>query len=157
MQRRGPTDSAGFLLWQLTLRWREALDQALLPFGLTHTNYVVIASIFWLATTGNQPNQRTIADHCGLEPMSISKAVRSLEADGLVARRSDRTDKRAVILLLTAPGQRTFHAALQTLDRVESAFLSSLGGKAEAFKDQIRTVLLAVDASSPLAAELRKK
>ncbi len=150
MRRRGPTDSAGFLLWQLTLRWREALDEALAPFGLTHTNYVVLASVFWLVATSDSPNQRRISDHCGLEQMNISKAVRALEADGLLARNPDRADGRAFSLVVTARGERTFRRAVRVLDRVEAQFLASLGDRTESFKDQLRTVLRAVGAPSTL-------
>jgi DNA-binding MarR family transcriptional regulator len=151
MRRRGPTDSAGFLLWHLTLRWREALNRALSPFGLTHTNYVVLASLFWLTTVGDPPSQRRIADHCGLEPMNISKAVRALEAAGLLTRMPDRTDGRAFGLRLTARGNRAFREAARVLERVEATFLASLGERAEAFKEQLRVVLRAVGAPSTIA------
>jgi DNA-binding MarR family transcriptional regulator len=147
--RRGPQDSAGFLMWHLTLRWRAAVDRALAPLGLTHAGYVVLASLYWLTSTGDRPNQRRLAEHCALEPMTISKSVRALEEAGLVVRNPDPLDARARLLVLSEHGEGTFREAVRVVHGVEAAFLSALGPEVSSFKDQLRTLLRAAGPPSP--------
>jgi DNA-binding MarR family transcriptional regulator len=148
--RRGPQDSAGFLMWHLTLRWRAAVDRALAPLGLTHAGYVVLASLYWLTTTGGKPNQKRLAEHCALEPMTISKSVRALEEAGLVVRNPDPSDARALLLVLSQHGEDTFREAVRAVHGVEATFLSALGSEVASFKDQLRTLLHAVGEPSTL-------
>ena len=43
-------DSPGFLLWQLTNQWQRQQRTALAKIGLTHAQFVVLASVLWLNT-----------------------------------------------------------------------------------------------------------
>lgn len=40
----GPGDSPGYLVWHATLRRQRAVAAALTPFGLTHVQFVLLAS-----------------------------------------------------------------------------------------------------------------
>ena len=42
-------ESTGLLLWQVTNRWQAAQRAALKPYGLTHVQFVLLASLTWLA------------------------------------------------------------------------------------------------------------
>jgi MarR family len=79
-------DSPGFLLWKLTGRWQARVAEALGPFGLTQTQYAVLASLRWFETHDQQPTQRHLVEHTTIDKMTLSKAIRRLEAAGLVAR-----------------------------------------------------------------------
>ena len=46
------TDSPGFLLWQVTTLWQRRIRQALEPFELTHTQFVLLFSCHWLTDKG---------------------------------------------------------------------------------------------------------
>ena len=35
----------GYLVWRLSMKWRVAMDRAVAPLGLTHAQYVVLASL----------------------------------------------------------------------------------------------------------------
>lgn len=43
-----PEESSGFLLWQVTNLWQREIKKALENYGLTHSQYVLLASIHWL-------------------------------------------------------------------------------------------------------------
>ena len=43
-----PNDSPGFLLWHVTLRWQRDIATALAPLGLTHVQFVLLATTWWL-------------------------------------------------------------------------------------------------------------
>ena len=47
-----------------------------------------------------------LAQRCALTPASVSELVDSLERDGFVRRSEDRTDRRVVVVEITARGRR---------------------------------------------------
>ncbi len=51
--------------------------------------------------------QGTLADEIGIEGPSLVRLIDLLEADGLVERREDPTDRRAKLLRLTSKGKTT--------------------------------------------------
>ena len=57
-----PWDSPGFLLWHATLRWQRTMAEALEPLGLTHVQFVLLASTWWLCEHDGPPRQRDLAD-----------------------------------------------------------------------------------------------
>lgn len=123
----GPTP--GYLVWRLANKWRVAVDRALTPLGLTHAQYVLLASLYGLRRAGMRPNQRELADHTGLEPLYVSKLARGLETDGLVERVRDPRDSRAVQLTLTNKGQRVVQPAIVEVQVLLNRLLAPLGGK----------------------------
>src|SRR3954469_2227589 len=86
--------SPGLVLWQLTNRWQAAQRAALKPFGLTHVQFVLLASLTWL--DADEPvTQRRLADHAATDPMMTSQVIRVLAERGLVLRTPHPDDARA--------------------------------------------------------------
>ncbi|MEG3627916.1 MarR family winged helix-turn-helix transcriptional regulator [Streptomyces poriticola] len=124
--RGGPTP--GFLVWRLSMKWRVAVDRAVAPLGLTHAQYSLVASLYGMQHTGEQPSQRRLADHTGLEPLYVSKLARSLEAAGLVERTRDPRDPRAMKLALTEQGTEVTLRAIEVVHGLLEQLLEPLGG-----------------------------
>jgi DNA-binding MarR family transcriptional regulator len=118
----------GFLVWRLSLKWRAAVDRALQPIQLTHAQYAVLASLFGMLHAGLQPSQRQLADHTGLDPIYISRLVRALERDGLLARAEHPSDTRALALSLTARGRATAEHAIAIVRDLQEQLTAPLGG-----------------------------
>ncbi|MFE1442781.1 MarR family winged helix-turn-helix transcriptional regulator [Streptomyces sp. NPDC058739] len=118
----------GFLVWRLSMKWRTAVDRAVAPLGLTHAQYSLVASLHGMHRGGEQPSQRQLADHTGLEPLYVSKLARSLESAGLVRRERDPRDPRAVRLSLTEQGHETTRAAIEVVHALLEQLLTPLGG-----------------------------
>ena len=114
----GPSASPGFLLWHATLRWQRAMAVALAPLELTHTQFVVLASAWWLNGAGEHPSQARLSEFTGSDARMTSEVVRRLIAKGLLEREVDAADSRARVLTVTASGAET---AAQAMDAVESA------------------------------------
>lgn len=123
------TATPGHLVWRLSMKWRVAVDRALAPRGLTHAQYVMLASLYGLERDGHPPSQRELADHTGLEPLYVSKLARSLDADGLIQRTRDAVDTRAVRLELTAKGRETIQPAIADVAGLLDKLLAPLGGR----------------------------
>lgn len=144
---KGPTP--GYLVWRLSMKWRVAVDRALVPRGLTHAQYVLLSSLFGMQRAGLQPSQRELADHTGLEALYVSKLARTLETDGLIERTRDPKDTRAVRLALTDRGREAVGPAIAAVQVLMDQLLDPLGGR-----DDPRTAALVRDLTALLDAPL---
>ncbi|MDT7785267.1 MAG: MarR family transcriptional regulator, organic hydroperoxide resistance regulator [Pseudonocardiales bacterium] len=131
--------SAGHLVWRLAMKWRVAVDRALDPLGLTHAQYVVLASLLAL----DRPSQRELADHTGLEALYVSKLARALESSGFISRARDAVDTRTVRLSLTPHGRTTVEPAVALVSSLLDRLLEPLGDRADTFSREL-VALLAV-------------
>ena len=120
----GPRDSPGFLLWHATLRWQRAVAAALTPLELTHVQFVLLASLWWLVDQGERPIQLTLARHAGTDVAMTSQVVRTLQAKGLVVREVDAADTRAKRLGVTAAGAELAVRAMRAVEAVDTEFFA---------------------------------
>jgi DNA-binding MarR family transcriptional regulator len=126
---REQVPSTGWLIWQVALKWRTALDRALAPLGLTNAQYGVLAALHGLSRSGARPSQRQLSDFSGLEPVYVSKLARTLERAGLIERTDNPDDTRAVRLTLTERGIEAVTAARQVVVAFDDQQLAPLGGR----------------------------
>ncbi|MEU4984733.1 MarR family transcriptional regulator [Streptomyces sp. NPDC021969] len=135
----------GYLVWRLANKWRVAVDRAVSPLGLTHAQYVVVASLYGMQRAGERPSQRRLADHTGLEALYVSKLARALEAAGLIERTRDPRDPRAVQLALTERGESVTREAVTVVQELLQRLLEPLGGldaaRTRAFTDELTALL----------------
>ncbi|CAL9674551.1 MarR family winged helix-turn-helix transcriptional regulator [Streptomyces sp. enrichment culture] len=147
----GPTP--GYLVWRLANKWRVAVDRAVAPLGLTHAQYVLVASLHGLQRGGERPSQRRLADHTGLEALYVSKLARALDSAGLIERTRDPRDPRAVQLALTEEGQTVTRQAIVVVRELLEQLLEPLGGldtpRTRAFTDELTALLDVPLFSSP--------
>ncbi|RZS89567.1 MarR family transcriptional regulator [Motilibacter rhizosphaerae] len=118
-------DSPGFLLWRATLRWQRTMAATLQPLGLTHVQFVLLASSWWLGEHGGPPHQRALAAHASTDVMMTSSVVRALEARGLVRRTPDPQDSRAKRVTVTEEGAALARQAMQAVEAADAAFFAA--------------------------------
>lgn len=122
------TASPGFMLWRVTNRWQAAMRATLAPFNLTHVQFVLLASLTWMAdpigTTQTDLSQMARAD-----PMMVSQVLRVLETKGLVERRADPNDGRARRVSITDAGRAAAQAANQAVEATDGAFFGTDSGR----------------------------
>jgi DNA-binding MarR family transcriptional regulator len=124
-------ESPGFLLWRTALRWQRLVTSALRPFNLTHVQFVLLASTWWLTrVAGETPNQRRLAEHAGTDAMMTSQVVRALEAKDLVTRSPDPKDSRAQCVAVTDEGAELARQAISVVEAVDEQFFSPAGERA---------------------------
>lgn len=119
-------DSLGFLLFRLTMRWQQTLAEIFDRFGITQTQYAMLASLRWHETQGVSVTQTTLAAHAKLEAMTLSKAIRKLEAEGLVHREPSALDSRAFDVRLSAKGRRLVQQAVVAVEHADDSFFGVL-------------------------------
>jgi DNA-binding MarR family transcriptional regulator len=126
--------SPGFLLWRATLSWQRGIRAVLAPYGLTHVQFVLLASLWWLEEHGTgQPIQADLADHAGTDPMMTSQVVRKLAARGLVGRQPDPADSRALRLRVTGAGRELLAGALADVEAADDDYFAALGDQRGVF------------------------
>ncbi len=134
-----PDESPGFLLWHVTLRWRREVAAVLKPLGLTHVQFVLLASTWWLNTHDQQPTQAALAAHAGTDVKMTSQVVRTLEQKGLVTREVDANDTRARRIVVTPAGTTLAPRAIKVVEAVDVALLEPLSAAtARAFTEVLR-------------------
>jgi DNA-binding MarR family transcriptional regulator len=119
-----PEESPGFLLWHVTLRWQRAVTAALAPLGLTHVQFVLLASSWWLNAHGEEPNQLSVARQAGTDVKMTSEVLRKLEAKGLIVRTVDAADTRARRIHVTERGSDLAQAAVTAVEGVDAGFFT---------------------------------
>ena len=129
-----PERSPGFLLWHVTLRWQRAVVAALGPLGLTHVQFVLLASTWWLNEQGGRPNQLTVATHAGTDVKMTSQVLAKLEAKGLLRREVDPQDTRAKRLRVTPSGARLARQSIEVVERVDAEFFAPVSQPAGLLK-----------------------
>ena len=115
-------ENPGFLLWQVSTLWSRSTAAALKPFGLTHPQFVILATIDWLKN--QEASQEEIARHIVLDPKPTSHLLRSLQVKGLIEP-SNITDEKSKYLLTTA-GAEMLAKVLPVVETADAAFFASI-------------------------------
>lgn len=135
-------DSAGFLLWKITALWQSRLSEVLSEFGITQTQYAIMASLRWFEKQGEPTTQAHVVEHAKIDKMTLSKAVRKLENLGLVIREQSSTDSRAINVRFTAKGQNAIQQAVVAIEKADDDFFSCLSAQQlETYKSLIVSVI----------------
>ena len=123
-----PKQSPGFLLWHISTSWRSSIEAVLKTFGLTHPQFVVLATTGWLTRNGELATQAAIGKLAGLDPNTASQILKGLEQKTLVER-IQSTDARAKHPKLTSKGQAILNNALPAVEKQDADFFNTLTKK----------------------------
>lgn len=115
-------ESVGLLFWQVSTLWQRAVKAALRPFGLTHTQYVILAVIAELGESGGDITQAQISGISMVDVMTVSSSLRLLERKSLVRRAESQTDGRANAVRITDKGLALLRKAVAEVERTDSSF-----------------------------------
>lgn len=136
-----PEESSGFLLWQVTNLWQREIKKVLEQYGLTHSQFVLLASIHWFGLHNQEVTQVVLSNHTKIDPMTTSMVLRTLLQKGLVQRREHSTDTRAKIVGLTEEGLAIVKKAVVTVEAFDLAFFNLLGDKVTELNSNLLTLL----------------
>jgi MarR family transcriptional regulator for hemolysin len=92
----------GLLVARLARIWRRRADLALSAHGLSEAT---AHPLLILSRRGKCVRQGVLAEEMGIEGPSLVRLIDLLQAEGLVERREDPTDRRAKMLHITALGE----------------------------------------------------
>lgn len=142
-----PEESTGFLLWQVTNLWQREIRKALEKYDLTHSQFVLLASIHWLTQDKRNVTQILLSNHTQIDPMTTSTILRTLQTRGLISRQEHETDTRAKTVELTELGLNNIKQAIKTVEQFDKQFFNSLDKQTADFNSKL-TILLDYKKSS---------
>ena len=130
---KSPNDSPGYLLAHLTMLWQRKQKKALDPLDLTHTQFVLLASLSWLSRESNAVTQVDIANQSNADRMMVSKVLRTLEEKKFITRQEHETDTRAKTIQLTDAGRETLQQAIIAVENTDKDFFATIEANLSAF------------------------
>lgn len=119
-----PEESPGFLLWQVSTQWQRHIRTALKGHGLTHIQFVLLASTVWMEDHGRKVNQNALSKLTTVDKMMVSDVVRALEKKRLIQRKAMPGDARAFLIGPTHLGVTLVQKAIKTVEEADEAFFS---------------------------------
>ena len=136
-----PEESSGFLLWQVTNLWQREIKKALEQYNITHSQFVLIASIHWFTLHRQEVTQIILSAHTKIDPMTTSTVLRTLEQKKMIIRQEHATDTRAKIVVLTETGTEIAKKAIVTVEKFDKNFFSPLGVNTKNLNQNLITLL----------------
>lgn len=82
--------------------WRTALNRRLRPLGYSRSRWMVLLYI----SRNDAIPHRELAERLGIESPTLVRLVDRMEADGLLERRADESDRRVKRLHLSSEGHK---------------------------------------------------
>lgn len=127
-QFKTPEQSPGYLLWQVSIMWRSFIEDTLKPHGLTHPQFVVLATTAWLTKDGEIVSQSDVSYATGLDPNTTSQILRGLEQKKLI-KREKSLNERSKNPFLTDAGLAILDKALPAVEQSDMQFFEVLSVK----------------------------
>lgn len=115
-------ENLGFLLWQVSTLWSSSTSNVLKPLGLTHPQFVLLATIDWLKGKGS--TQEQIGKRAILDPKITAHLLRSLEVKKLIELSNGGSE-----YLLTTAGADLLVKTLPIIASADTAFFASIDPK----------------------------
>ena len=139
----GPLDSyLPYLLNRAGARIATAFNDEVRPLGATLQIWRVLAAL------REQDGRRMgdLSDTTSIEVSTLTRLVDSMEQKGLVARRRDANDARAILLHVAPAGRRLTQRILPIAERYEAVALAGFtAGEAEVLKAALRRLYANMD------------
>jgi DNA-binding MarR family transcriptional regulator len=129
----GPEESPGFLLWQVSTRWRRQIETSLATLGLTHPQFVLLACLGWLMREGKDVTQVELSRQAGTDIAMTSQVLRTLERKGYIQRKRNGDDERVKLPTLTKSGTALVERAIPLVEAADQKFFEKLGEDTKAF------------------------
>ena len=141
MEARDPIKSPAYNLWLVNNAWQRRLRTLLEPFGLTHAQFMVLASIEKIAAKQETSSQAAVSRFCDMDENMVSQVIKTLELAGRIHRTCSVEDKRARNLELSAAGLALLDSVRQILYPAMDSFFECLGDEKQAFNSMLRQLL----------------
>jgi DNA-binding MarR family transcriptional regulator len=136
-----PEALLGYRLWQVHYAWHRHIERHLEAVKLTHLQYVLLAATSHLLNDRQPPTQIGLAKFTRLEKMMVSKNLRALERQGLIARHPHPQNSRANEIGLTARGWRVLGEAFAAAAAAHGSFFRPFGKEWRRFDAMLRILM----------------
>src|SRR5580698_5235193 len=125
-----PDKSPARQLWIATKAWHRMMQRELEPLGLTHAQYLLLASLDYLSQREETVTLRRLCRFAPMDENMASQVVKSLIEKGWVLKSEHPTDRRSQRLEPTGAGRAKVAEALLVSRPANAVFFEPLGSKA---------------------------
>lgn len=115
-------ESTGFLMWKVTNLWQREIKKALKKFELTHSQFVLLSSIYWLSNQKREVTQIVLSDFTKIDPMTTSSVLKTMQNKKLIVRMDPEVDTRAKLVRLTPMGIEVVKASITIIETFDKMF-----------------------------------
>ncbi len=122
MVRIGRNKSAGYMTNWAARLFARAIDRRLKPLGLSSAHMPVMFAL----GDGREMSQKALAQAASIEQPTMAATLSRMERDGLVQRRPDPGDRRAMLFSLTPQAAEKADAVHAAAVEVNARALSAL-------------------------------
>ncbi|MCO5147154.1 MAG: MarR family transcriptional regulator [Aquamicrobium sp.] len=122
MVRIGRDKSAGYMTNWAARLFARAIDRRLKPLGLSSAHMPVMFAL----GDGREMSQKALAQAASIEQPTMAATLSRMERDGLVQRRPDPGDRRAMLFSLTPQAAEKADAVHAAAVAVNARALSAL-------------------------------
>lgn len=112
-------ESIGFVFWKTYSLWSRKIKAELKTLGLTHVQFVVLATVFEMTKISKEVTQKEVADFSGIDIMSVSLALKFLVSSKYVIRKENKIDTRAKSVSMTKTGERKLMEAFKVVKQID--------------------------------------
>ncbi len=122
-------DSSGLLLWQVSNLWQRKLKECLISFNLTHSQFVLLASMYYFEEKSIELNQIRLSEHTKIDPMNTSSILENLLKRKLIKKKVSKLDSRAKSIYLTDEGKKLAIETIPIVEDFDSKFFGRVSKK----------------------------
>lgn len=115
-------ESHGLLFWQVSTLWARKIKEALHPYDITHTQFVILAVTHELNKKKITSTQKEISNLSMIDVMTVSTTLRLLEKKNLIVRENHPTDTRAKLIKNTKQGEEILKIINPIIELVDDKF-----------------------------------
>lgn len=125
--------SIGLLFMRTYNKWHSEIKTSLKKFGITHPQFVVLATLGYALQNTSEVTQTMISKLSGIDVMTISQILTLLEKKELVSREEHSKDTRAKAAFITPKGQDILNKTLPIVENVDLIFFGKLENNEKTF------------------------
>jgi len=105
----------------------QLFDAHLQPAGLTIGQFGVMARLFAGSLSGQPMTMKDLSSAIGMDPTTLNRTLKPLEAQALVRTEPDARDRRARVVSLTPPGRERLAQAAPLWQAADAALRRTIG------------------------------
>ncbi len=114
-------------LRRTTRRVTQIYDRLLEPAGLTVNQFGLLARLYGAKLRREILPIGTLAERVGMDPTTLNRSLKPLEAEGLVANATDPADRRVRAVLITERGVAKLEQAVPSWSQAQAQIDEALG------------------------------
>ncbi|PZN34064.1 MAG: MarR family transcriptional regulator [Proteobacteria bacterium] len=123
--RNAPIVGTIYLLKSAELAVRSCMEAALVDYGLTSTQFLMLFRL----RDRSETSAAALAREMGVRPQSLVEVIAVLERKGLIKRSASPTHGRILHIQLTPAGRKLLAETLRVAGRIEADVLADLDGR----------------------------